>query len=312
MKNWLNKQNFYKLRSLLGLILLAIILTLLTDRFLTLANLTNVLRQTSINAIIAVGMTVVAITGGIDLSVGSILAFAGAFTAGLLTKGMPVGLAVMAGLLTGVAAGLVNGLLITRGKIAPFIATLAMMTMLRGATYIYTDSRPITGLGDGFRWLGWGTIGPLPVPVLLTVLTFLAGYYLLKHNKLGRYLYAVGSNEEAARLSGIDVGKTKVFAYMLCGFLAALSAIISTSRLDSAPPNAGMQAEMDAIAAAVLGGTSLSGGVGGVTGTFVGALIIGVLNNGLNLLNVSSNYQLVAKGLVILLAVLLDRKSKTA
>lgn len=310
MKEWFTKENIYKLRSFLGLLLLGLALTLLSDRFLTLSNLTNILRQTSLNAIIAVGMTFVIITGGIDLSVGSTLAFSSAVTAGLLVDGNSVFIAVGIGLLVGALIGLVNGVLITRGKIAPFIATLAMMTILRGGTLVFTDSRPITGLGDAFHKIGWGYIGPMPVPIFLTIITLLVAFYILTQTRLGRYIFAVGGNEEASRLSGINVGNTKIMAYVICGLLAALSGIITASRLDSATPTAGSAAELDAIAAVVLGGTSLAGGIGGVVGTFVGALIIGILNNGLNLLNVSSNYQLVAKGVVILAAVLLDKKDK--
>lgn len=311
MKAWFNKKTLYKFRPYLGLLILALVLTLLSDRFLTLSNLTNIFRQTSLNAIIAVGMTFVIITGGIDLSVGSTLAFSGAVVASLLVKGTPVIIAVGAGLLIGAVIGLINGLLVTRGRIAPFITTLAMLTILRGATLVYTDSRPITGLGDVFRWIGWGYLGRIPIPIFLTVVVLVVSYYVLTQTKLGRYIYAVGGNEEASRLSGINVSKILIMAYVICGLLAALSGIISASRLDSATPTAGSGAELDAIAAVVLGGTSLAGGVGTVMGTFIGALIIGMLNNGLNLLNVSSNYQLVAKGLVILVAVLLDRKEKS-
>ncbi|MGE5583115.1 MAG: ABC transporter permease subunit [Bacillota bacterium] len=304
----LQKQMLYKLRSLIGLVGLAVILTILSPRFLTLANFTNILRQTSLNAIMAVGMTFVIITAGIDLSVGSIFAFASAVTAGMLVGGVNVWLAVSAGLLLGAVLGAVNGVLIARGKVPPFISTLAMMTILRGATLVYTNGQPITGLGDAFYYVGGGFVGIFPVPVILTFLVFGIGYYLLSQYKIGRYLYALGDNEEAARLSGIDTNRVKIFAYTVSGLLAALSGIIIASRLNSAQPTAGQGAELDAIAAVVLGGTSLSGGQGSVVGTLIGALIIGLLNNGLNLLNVSPFYQLIAKGAVILIAILLDKK----
>ncbi|HBF35876.1 MAG TPA: ribose ABC transporter permease [Firmicutes bacterium] len=303
-----NKQVLYKLRSLVGLVGLAIILTLLSPRFLTLANLTNVLRQTSLNAIIAVGMTFVILTGGIDLSVGSIFAFASAITAGMLIGGVNVVWAVAAGLVVGALSGAVNGLLITKGKVPAFICTLAMMTILRGATMVYTNGQPLSGLGDAFYFVGEGFIGIFPVPVIITVIVFAIGYYILSQYKIGRYIYALGGNEEAARLSGINTDFIKIMTYAISGLLAALSGIIIASRLNSAQPTAGVGSELDAIAAVVLGGTSLSGGQGGVVGTIIGALIIGVLNNGLNLLNVSPFYQLIAKGAVILLAILLDKK----
>lgn len=303
-----NKQILYKLRSLVGLIGLGIVLTCLSPRFFTLSNLTNVLRQTSLNAIIAIGMTFVIITGGIDLSVGSIFALASAITAGMLIHGVNVVLAVATGLALGALLGVINGIFITKGKVPDFISTLAMMTILRGATMVYTNGQPLSGLGDAFYYVGEGFIGIFPVPVVITVVVFGLSYYLLSQYKLGRYIYAMGGNQEAARLSGINTKLVKTIAYAISGLLAALSGIIIASRLNSAQPTAGVGAELDAIAAVVLGGTSLSGGQGGVVGTIIGALIIGVLNNGLNLLNVSPFYQLIAKGAVILLAILLDKK----
>lgn len=297
-----------KMGPLLGLLLISLALALLSDRFLTVNNLLNVTRQVSLNAIISVGMTLVILTGGIDLSVGSIVAMAGSITAGLMAAGQGMGTAVIAGMVVGSILGLINGLLITKGKIPPFIATMGMMTVARGYTLVYTEGRPITGLTEDFRWLGAGYIMGIPVPVVIMALIFISAYFLLKKNQLGRYIYAIGGNEEAARLSGISTKKILVTVYTLSGLLAGLSGIILTSRLNSAQPTAGMGFELDAIAAVVLGGTSLAGGLGTIGGTLVGAMIIGVLDNGLNLLNVSSFYQQVAKGAVILLAVLLDRK----
>lgn len=305
----LNKGLLYRFRSLIGLLALVIILSLLSPRFLTFTNLTNVLRQTSLNAIIAVGMTFVILTGGIDLSVGSILALSSAITAGLLVEGYSVIAAMLVGLIVGGLIGTFNGIVITKGKIPPFITTLAVMTLARGATLVYTGGQPITGLGAAFRKIGTGHIPftSVPVPVIIMLGIFLIAYYTLSQTRFGRYVYALGGNEEATRLSGINTNKIKIMVYSISGTLAALSGIILTSRLNSAQPTAGEGYELDAIAAVVLGGSSLSGGKGGVGGTLVGALIIGILNNGLNLLNVSPFYQLMAKGAVILLAVLLDK-----
>ncbi|ERI07128.1 ABC transporter permease subunit [Aneurinibacillus aneurinilyticus] len=301
--------NLQKLGPFIGLLVITIILAVMSPNFLTLNNILNVLRQVSINALIAFGMTFVILTGGIDLSVGAILALSGALTAGLMTGGMDPLLAILVGLLAGTAMGMVNGLLVAKGKVAPFIATLATMTIFRGLTLVYTEGRPITGFdSDMFTMLGAGYLFNIPVPVIWTIGCFAVLYFILKKTAFGRRVYAIGGNEEAAILSGIKVSRVKVYIYALTGFLSALAGIILTSRLNSAQANAGMGYELDAIAAVVLGGTSLSGGRGWIFGTLIGAMIIGVLNNGLNLLEVSSFYQQVVKGSVILLAVLLDRK----
>ncbi|SDZ03741.1 ABC transporter permease [Tindallia californiensis] len=302
------KTNLLKFQSIIGLVLICVVLSFLTPRFLTVTNLFNVLRQTSLNAIMAVGLTFVILTGGIDLSVGSILAFSGVSAALVSQMGLPAPMAMIIGLLAGSGLGFINGLVITKGKVPPFIATLAMMTMARGGTLVISGGRPISGLDEGFHFIGRGMVGVVPVPVILTIITFLFAYYILTQTRQGRYIYATGSNEEAARLTGIHTDRIKLFAYTLSGFTAALAAMIIISRLGSAPPTIGDGAELDAIAAVVIGGTSLAGGIGSIFGTFIGATIIGVLNNGLNLLNVSSYYQLVVRGVVILIAVLLDRK----
>lgn len=293
---------------LFAFVLLMVALAFLSDSFLTVNNLLNIARQVSINAIIAAGMTFVILTFGIDLSVGSVLAFSGAIIAGLLSRGHPLVVGIGAGLLVGGLIGLLNGLIITKGGVQPFIATLGMLTIARGATLVYTDGRPITGLPDVFVWLGAGEIARIPVPVVIMAVVFAASYIVLTQTVLGRYIYAIGGNEEAARLSGVNVTFYKTAAYTIAGVLSALSGVILTARLNSAQPTAGMGYELDAIAAVVLGGTTLAGGEGGIGGTLLGAFIIGVLNNGLNLLNVSSFYQQVVKGVVILLAVLLDRR----
>jgi ribose transport system permease protein len=291
-----------------ALVLLMAALTALSPSFLTVGNLLNVMRQVSINAIMAAGMTFVILTGGIDLSVGSILAIAGAVMAGLLKAGSPLLIGLLAGLAVGTGFGAANGAAVAYGNVAPFIATLATLTIARGLTLVYTDGRPISDLGAGFSWPGNGDAFGIPVPALITLLVFAASIMVLTQMVVGRYIYAIGGNEEATRLSGVNVRRYKVLVYALSGFLSAVAAVILTSRLDSAQPTAGLGYELDAIAAVVLGGTTLAGGEGTMLGTLLGAFLIGVLNNGLNLLNVSSFYQQVVKGLVILFAVLLDQK----
>jgi len=295
----------YGLLWALGFLILA--LSLLSPYFLSTANLLNVLRQVSINAILALGMTVVILKGGIDLSVGSLLALAGALAAGFALSGFPPPLAMGLGVGIAVALGTLQGLLVAYAGLPPFIVTLAGLTAFRGLTLVYTDGRPITGLPDPFLFLGNGTLLGIPVPVMVMLSFLLLTHFLLQNTALGRYLYAIGGNEEAARLSGVPVARIKVFAYAYSGLAAGLAALVLTGRLNSAQPTAGTGFELDAIAAAVVGGTSLAGGRGTAWGTFLGALIIGVLNNGMNLLNVSSFYQLIAKGAVIVLALLVDR-----
>ncbi len=308
-----SKDLIQKLGPLLGLLLIIIIISFMSPSFLTATNIFNVLRQVSISALIAFGMTFVILTGGIDLSVGSTLALTGAISAGLLAGGVNPLLAMLIGLLLGALLGAINGVIIAKGKVAPFIATLATMTIFRGLTLVYTDGKPVSGLGDSqaFQLFGKGYLFGIPVPVVTMIVAFIVLYFILKQTTFGRRVYAIGGNEEASRLSGINVDRITIAVYALTGMLAALSALILTSRLNSAQPTAGQSYELDAIAAVVLGGTSLTGGRGWIFGTLVGALIIGVLNNGLNLIGVSSFFQQVVKGIVILIAVLLDRK-KTA
>ncbi|WP_337914408.1 ribose ABC transporter permease [Vibrio cholerae] len=301
-------------KSLIALLFLVVVVSFLNPNFFTVDNLLNILRQTSVNAIIAVGMTLVILTAGIDLSVGSVLALCGAFAATLVAMEVPVLVAVPTALLAGAALGAISGIIIAKGKVQAFIATLVTMTLLRGVTMVYTDGRPIstgfTDTADTFAWFGTGYALGIPVPVWLMVVVFAGAWYLLNHTRFGRYVYAVGGNESATRLSGINVDRVKIGVYAICGLLAALAGIIVTSRLSSAQPTAGMGYELDAIAAVVLGGTSLMGGKGRMMGTLIGALIIGFLNNALNLLDVSSYYQMIAKAVVILLAVLVDNKNK--
>lgn len=304
------KNTLVKYKSLLGLIVLCLVISIIAPRFLTVTNLRNVLTQVSVNAVIAAGMTFVILTGGIDLSVGSILAICGAIAAVIAQSGGNVFLAVVAALVIGALIGLANGLIISKGKIQPFIATLATMTVFRGVTYVYTGGTPVSGLSQSFMVLGNNKILGIPIPVLVMVIIFAASFYILTQIRYGIYVYALGGNEDSSRLSGINTERIKTMVYVISGIMAAISGIIVTSRIGSASPNAGSGFELDAIAAVVLGGTSLSGGEGSIMGTIIGAVIIGVLNNGLNLMNVSPFYQLIVKGLVILLAVLVDKKSK--
>ncbi len=313
-KKLLSKEWLIEQKSLIALLFLVVVVSFLNPNFFTVDNLLNILRQTSVNAIIAVGMTLVILTAGIDLSVGSVLALCGAFAATLVAMEVPVLIAVPTALLAGATLGAISGIIIAKGKVQAFIATLVTMTLLRGVTMVYTDGRPIstgfTDTADTFAWFGTGYALGIPVPVWLMVVVFSGAWYLLNHTRFGRYVYAVGGNESATRLSGINVDRVKIGVYAICGLLAALAGIIVTSRLSSAQPTAGMGYELDAIAAVVLGGTSLMGGKGRIMGTLIGALIIGFLNNALNLLDVSSYYQMIAKAVVILLAVLVDNKNK--
>lgn len=295
---------------LLAFLLLVLVLSLLSDRFLTRPNIVNVLRQISINAIIAFGMTVVIIGRGIDLSVGSLLALVGVVTASLATgatAALPAPVAMLAALGIGVALGSVNGAFVAYAGIAPFIVTLAALTIFRGMALAWTDGRPISGLPEAFGTLGYGTFLSLPTPIWVMLGFLLVTHVLLRYTALGRAVYAIGGNEEAARLSGIPVRRVLLFTYLYSGLAAALAALVLTGRLNSAQPTAGVMFELDAIAAVVVGGTSLFGGRGGVFGTLVGALIIGVIDNGMNLLNVSSFYQQIVKGGVILAALIVDR-----
>ncbi|MED4687333.1 ABC transporter permease subunit [Peribacillus frigoritolerans] len=299
-----------KFGPLLALVLLFIVITVLNPSFMEPNNILNLLRQTSINALIAFGMTFIILTGGIDLSVGSILALSSALMAGMMVSGLDPILAILVGILLGAIMGVINGILVSKGKLAPFIVTLATMTIFRGLTLVYTDGKPITGIGDSvmFQMLGRGYFLGVPVPAVVMIIAFMILWFLLHKTSFGRKTYAIGGNERASRISGIKVDRVKVAIYGLAGTMAAIAGAILTSRLNSAQPTAGQSYEMDAIAAVVLGGTSLSGGKGRLFGTLVGVLIIGTLNNGMNLLGVSSFYQQVVKGAVILIAVLLDRK----
>ncbi len=307
-----------KFQSLLALLILCVVLSFMTDKFFTADNGLNVLRQVAVNVCIATGMTLVVLTAGIDLSVGSVLALCGALTAGLFKNGLSfpandlfVGFtllgAILGGLLLGSILGWFNGFTVTKFNVPPFVATLAMLTIARGLTMLYTKGHPISNLGTDFAFIGAGIVFGIPVPVWIAAMVVLIAVFITQKTKLGRYIYAIGGNEQAAKLSGINIKKVKLTVYAMAGAMAALGGVIVTARLDSAQPNAGISYELDAIAAVVIGGTSLSGGKGSVWGTVMGAIIIGVLNNGLVLLNVSPFWQQVVKGGVILLAVVIDK-----
>ncbi len=287
-------------------LVLCLVLSVLTPHFLTTSNLLNVAQQTVINAVIAVGLTYVILSGGIDLSVGSVLALAGVVLALALQAGWPVPLAIGACLVVGAACGTVNGLLVAFGRLPPFIATLGLMSVARGGALLVTDGRPVSGFDASFRWLATGEVLSIPVPVWCMLAVYGVAHFVLKRTKFGRYVVAIGGNEEASLLSGVPVAACKVGIYALGGGLAAAASVLLTARLNSAQPIAGLSYELDAIAATVIGGTSLMGGQGSVFGTLVGALIMGVLRNGLNLLGVSSYVQQVVIGAVIIAAVLLD------
>lgn len=304
------KENLAKYKSLIGLLILCVIITFVTPSFLTIANITNVFTQVSVNAIIAVGMTFVILTGGIDLSVGSTLAISGALSASIIKSTGNIFLAVIVSAIAGILIGAINGVLIAKGKLQAFIATLATMTIFRGITLVLTDGTPISKLPEVFMAIGNAKIGFVPVPVIIMIVFAIIGIFVLSQTRFGRYLYALGGNEESAKLSGINTDKIKILTYTISGFAASIAGVIITSRIGSASPNAGTGFELDAIAAVVIGGTSLAGGEGRISGTIIGALVIGVLNNGLNLMNVSPFYQSIVKGIVILLAVLLDKKSR--
>jgi ribose transport system permease protein len=288
-----------------ALILLCIVLTILSPIFLTANNLINVLQQISINAIIAVGMTFVLLLGGIDLSVGAIVAFTGLIMAILMKSDMNIWAAILIGLASASILGFINGFLISKFKLPPFIATLGMLSVARGAAYTISNGQPIYTFPDEFIRIS-ERIGFIPIPMIIMLLVFLVTWYILKHTKLGRYTYAIGGSETASELSGINVGLYKKLVYTISGICCGISSILLTSKLDAAVPVAAEGYELDAIAAVVIGGTSMMGGEGKLAGTFIGALIIGVISNGLNLLSIPQGPQRMVKGAIIVIAVTID------
>lgn len=309
-----NNKAMIFLKENLGIIIALLILCVFlsvfpgtSESFPTVRNVFNVLRQISSNLLLACGMTMVIILGGIDLSVGSVIALSGVLAAGCVSRyGMAIAPAMIVGVLIGIVFGAFNGAVVAKTTIPPFIVTLATMNIARGLAGVYTGGSPVRVVSDEWQFLGAGYIGGVPVPVIIMIVVFIASILIVNRTKMGRYIYAVGGNVQAAKFSGINVAKVKFFVYTYTGFLAGLAGIILASRMYSGQPTAGEGAEMDAIAAVVVGGTSMSGGSGKLGGTLIGALIIGILNNGLNLMNVNSFWQTVVKGVVILLAVFLD------
>jgi ribose/xylose/arabinose/galactoside ABC-type transport system permease subunit len=294
---------------ILALLLIMILLTFLTPSFLTVSNFLNLGRQVSINAILAIGLTFVILAKGIDLSVGSILAFSGIVAASFATgPDANILLAVLTGLGAGLLLGFINGFVIAKWSVAPFIVTLGMMAVARGLTFIFNDGRPISGLDKGFLQIGGGYVLGIPIPIIITLIVFGIFYVILYNTKFGRYVYAIGGNEMAAKISGVKVNRSLIWVYSISGLLSGLAGIMLASRVSAGLPQAGTAYELDAIAAVVIGGTSLNGGKGRLWGTLVGALIIGVINNGLDLMGVSSYWQQVVKGGIIVLAVMIDRK----
>lgn len=296
---------------LLALVLLSSVLAATVPQFLTYGNLINVARQISLNGILAVGVTFVLLTGGVDLSLGSAVALAGVVAASFAHPGgWPVFVPVIMGMLAGMTCGAANGVLTAFGRIPPFIVTLGMMTVARGLALVFSGGKPVSNLSEAFTWLG-GDVGGLPIPVLILAGIGGGAWLFLANTRLGRYVYAVGGNESAARAAGIPVRAVKCFAYLVSGGLAGLAGVVLAARITTGQPNAGVAYELDAIAAAVIGGTSLSGGVGSIGGTLLGALLMGVINNGLDLLNVSSYYQQIIKGIIIIAAVWIDKRGRS-
>jgi ribose transport system permease protein len=322
MTKFWTKDRLAKFQSLLALMLLVLALSILrSDTFLTVNNGLNVLRQISINLCLSIGMTMIIVSGGIDLSVGSVLALSGAIAAGLLKNGiaLPYGDmslqftvfgAIVAGIAVGLAAGLVNGLVITRLRVPPFVATLGMLGIARALTMLWTGHHPITDLGDEFGFFGRGHFLGIPMPVWISGMLAAVFVFVMRRTRFGRHLYAVGGNERAAMLSGLNVNRVKLMVYTLGGGLAGIAGLISAGRINTADPKVGIGYELDSIAAVVIGGTSLSGGRGSILGTVLGCLIIGVLNNGLGLIGVSSDWQQLIQGVVIIAAVAIDQAGR--
>ena len=313
-------RHFLRTYAIIGILFaFIVVLTILTKgTFSQPENLINVIRQVAAIGVIAIGMTFVIITLGIDLSVGSILALAAVVATSLAQRpsermmyaglDLPIILAVLGGLAVGALAGFTNGVLIAKFRIAPFIATLGMMTTARGLALIYSDGRPVSGLEQPYNDIGQGRVAGLPIPIILFLVVAVAAHLILNYTRFGRYVYAIGGNEQAARVSGIRINRITIAIYTLSGLLAGLAGVILSARIGSGNPQLGTGIELDAITAAVIGGTSFKGGIGTVWGTMIGALIIGIINNGLDLLDVSPFMQMVVKGIIIVLAIILDER----
>ena len=307
-KKLINQINIY--RSVLILLVICVFATILSPSFLSVTNLFNVFKQITVAGIVGCGMTFVILTGGIDLSVGSILGLSGVLASGVLASTGNTAVAVAVSLTVGIACGAVNGFFVSVCGIPPFISTLGMMTLLRGVILVYTKGSPIPIKSDAYKFFGKGSIAGIPVPVIILIIVFLLAHYILTQTSYGRSVYAVGGNREAARLSGIRVKTSEFLVYTLNGLMWGMAGLILTARLGSAQSTSGTGIEMDAIAAVILGGTSLSGGVGFVLPTVVGAMIMGIIDNILTLMNVNPHATNIVKGAVILIAVLVDKKVK--
>lgn len=313
--------DFVRKYAIIGILVgFVILLTIMTGgTFFQTQNLINVVRQVAAIGIIAIGMTFVIITKGIDLSVGSIVAVAAVVATSLAQQStasnlmfpgldLPVIVAILAGLAVGAALGAINGFLVAYTHIAPFIATLGMMTAARGIALIYSGGRPISKLKDGFNWIGQGDFLWIPVPIWLFAIVAIISTVLMNYTRFGRYVFALGGNEQAARVSGINISRIQLLLYTFSGLLAGLAGMLLAARIGSGNPQLGTAIELDAITAAVIGGTSFNGGVGTIWGTIVGALIIGIINNGLDLMNVSPFMQQVVKGVIIVVAIIIDER----
>ena len=307
-KKLINQINIY--RSVLILLVICVFATILSPSFLSVTNLFNVFKQITVAGIVGCGMTFVILTGGIDLSVGSILGLSGVLASGVMASTGNTAVAVAVSLTVGIACGAVNGFFVSVCGIPPFISTLGMMTLLRGVILVYTKGSPIPIKSDAYKFFGKGSIAGIPVPVIILIIVFLLAHYILTQTSYGRSVYAVGGNREAARLSGIRVKTSEFLVYTLNGLMCGMAGLILTARLGSAQSTSGTGIEMDAIAAVILGGTSLSGGVGFVLPTVVGAMIMGIIDNILTLMNVNPHATNIVKGAVILIAVLVDKKVK--
>lgn len=301
------KDNIGIIIALFAMCIFLVIFPTTRTTFLTPSNVFNILRQNASNLFLATGMTMVIILGGIELSVGSVIALSGCVAAGCVVNlGLPEAVGFLAAIGVGALVGMFNGLVICKTDIPPFIVTLASMNIAKGIALVYTQGAPIRCMTDAFKFPGAGYVGPVPTPVILMAIVFVLAALIINRTQLGRHIYAVGGNAQAAKFSGINVSKVKFIVYTYTGIMSGLAGVVVASRLYSGQPTAGDGAEMDAIAAVVVGGTSMSGGSGRIGGTLIGVLIIGVLNNGLNLMGVDSNWQYIVKGLVILLAVYVD------
>lgn len=305
--SFLSRNRFRDAGTLLGLFLIAVVFSALTPVFLTTPDLMNILQQSSINACIALGMTLVIISGGIDLSVGPIAALSAVLGAAMMVAGVPVPLAVLGALCVGVTCGFFNGALIAWGGLQPFIVTLGGLSLYRAFALIFTGGTPIFGIPESFRAFTNGTVAGVPNPVLIVAVLAMLAWVILNKTPLGEYLMAVGGNAEAARIAGVPVTLTRLSAFMISGLMASVAAMILIGRLGAAEPTLGSLWELDAIAAAAIGSASLSGGRGSIIGTLIGCIILGALRNGLTLMNVQAFYQLLATGIIIIVAMLIDR-----